>query len=139
MSNNHTIIITILSTVSTISSILSIIASLIYFYQVSHLFNNQKNEKFNNKTKETLINNDVCDNLYDSDKSKCLKDTNCIKDIDCKLQGQPANRGTSNSQVQIGNRGDCSLIDKCFDKQVNSYSDFCTDDTIKSSILFYEN
>ena len=131
MSNNHTILITILSTVTTISSILSIIASLIYFFQISNLLNN--------KTKETFINNDVCDNLYDSDKSKCLKDTNCIKDIDCKLQGQHANRGTSNSHVQIGNRGDCSLIDKCFEKKVNSYSDFCTDDTIKSSILFYEN
>lgn len=133
---NHRILITVLSTITIISSILSIIASIIYFFQVSYLLN-EKSENFNNKeTFYKKINDDFNHNLNSTDKSK---ETNCIKDIGCQLHEQPANRGLSNSHIKTGNRGDCSLINKCFDRRVNSYSDYCTDDTIKSSILFYEN
>lgn len=65
--------------------------------------------------KESLLNTpqELCANLSGDDFEKCYKNMLCIQNIQCDLQGQPANRGETPSNVDIGTYGDCNVLGNC--------------------------
>ena len=56
---------------------------------------------------------ELCGNLEGNEFNNCIKKMKCVQNIDCNLQGQPANRGIASSHVDIGTFGDCSIIGNC--------------------------
>tara|TARA_B100000886_G_scaffold323394_1_gene267163 strand:+ start:234 stop:503 length:270 start_codon:yes stop_codon:yes gene_type:complete len=65
--------------------------------------------------KEKLRNtpHELCADLEGDEFNTCIKKMTCVQNINCNLQGQPANRGMTSSNVDIGTFGDCSIIGNC--------------------------
>lgn len=68
---------------------------------------------FLHKEKLRNIPHELCADLEGDEFNKCIEKMNCVQNINCNLQGQPANRGMTSSHVDIGTFGDCSIIANC--------------------------
>jgi hypothetical protein len=114
-----------------IAVIISMFLTIINLGLNIHIYKNLKSSFENNST--------ICDNKTGKQLEKCLRNVNCIHDVNCALHEQPANRSIKPSHVITGTTGDCSVIGFCegnhhknipekFENITNDTTDDITDD-----------